>query len=73
MAKRSHVKIAGTDYSGDMILKRQPTVQCHVENTELIHERYISACDRDASRSVEIGDLLSGTSYDYLRFVWVEE
>ena len=73
MAKRSHVKIAGVDYSGDMILKRQLTVQCHAENTELIHERYISACDRDASRSGEFCDLLSGTSYDCLRFVWVEE
>ena len=73
MTKRSHEKIAGTDYSGNMILKRQLTAQCHAENPELIHERYISACDRDASRSVEFGDLLSGTSYDCLRFVWVEE
>ena len=73
MAKRSHVKIAGTDYSGDMILKRQLIVQCYAENTELIHERCISACDCDASRSVEFGGLLSGTSYDCLRFVWVEE
>ena len=67
------MKIAGTDYSGDMILKRQLTVQCHAEHTELIHERYISTCDRDASRSAEFGDLLSSTSYDCLRFVWVEE
>ena len=73
MEKCSQVKIADTDYSADMILKRQLIVQCHAENTELIDERYISACDRDASLSVECGDLLSGTSYDCLRFVWVEE
>ena len=73
MAKRSYVKIAGTDYSGDMILKRQLTVQSDAENMKLIYERYISACDSDASRSVEFGDLMSGTSYDCLRFVWVEE
>ena len=35
MAKSSHVEIVGTDYSEDMILKRQLTVQCHDENTEL--------------------------------------
>ena len=46
MAKRSHVKIGGTDYYGDMIVKRQLTVQCHAKNTEFIHERYIRACDR---------------------------
>ena len=73
MVERSHVNIAGAYYSRNMILERQLTVQCHAENTKLVHERYISACDRDASRSVEFGDLLSGTSYDCLRFVWVEE
>ena len=73
MAKRSHVKIAGTDYSGDVILTRQLTIQCYAENMELIHKRYTSAFDRDASRPVEFGDLLSGTSNDCLRFVWDEE
>ena len=73
MAKCSPVKIAGADYSRNMILKRQPTVQCHAENTKLVHERYIRACDRNASRPVEFGDLLSGTSSDCLRFVGVEE
>ena len=73
MVERSHVKIAGADYSRNMILERQLTVQCHAENTELVHERYIRACDRNASRPVEFGDLLSGTSYDCLRFIGVEE
>ena len=73
MAERSHVKIAGADYSRNMILERQLTVQCHAENTELVHERCIRACDCNAGRPVEISDLLSGTSHDCLRFVGVEE
>ena len=61
MTESSHVKIADADYSRYMILERQPTVQCHAENTKLVHEMYIRACDRNASRPVEFGDLLSGT------------
>ena len=73
MAERSHVKKAGADYSRNMILERQLTVQCHAENTELVLERYIRACDCNAGRPVEFGDLLSGISYDCLRFVGVEK
>ena len=73
MMERSYVKIAGADYSRNMILERQLTVQCHTEHTELVHERNMRACDRNASRPVEYGDLLSGTSYDCLPFVGVEE
>ena len=73
MVERSHVKIAGANYSRNMILERQLTVQCQAENTELVHERYIKSCDRNASPPVEFGVLLSGTSYDCLRFVGVDE
>ena len=73
MAERSHVKIARVDSSRNMILERQMTVQCHAENTDLVHERYIRACDCNAGRTVEFGDLLSGITYDCLRFVEVEE
>ena len=45
MAKRSHVKITGADYSRNMILECQLTVQCHTKNTKHVHERYIRACD----------------------------
>ena len=69
MAERSHVKITGADYSRNVILECQQTVQCHTKNTELVHERYIGACDCNAGRPVEIGDLLSGTSYDCLRLL----
>ena len=61
MAERSHVKIAGADYSRNMILERQLTVQCHAENTELVQGKYVRACERNASRQVEFVDLLSGT------------
>ena len=61
MAERSHVKIAGAHYSRNMVLERQLTVECHAENTELVHERYFRACDRNASQPVEFGDLLSDT------------
>ena len=71
--KRSHVKIASANYSRNMIVKRQLTVQCHVEDMELVHEWYIRTCDSDTSRLVEFGDLLSRTSYDCLRFVGVDE
>ena len=63
MAERSQVKFAGADYSKNIILERQLTVQCHAENTELVHERNIRACDHNAIRPVEFGDLLSGTSF----------
>ena len=73
MAERSHVKIAGADYSRNMIIERQLAVQCHAANTQLVHEMYIRACDCNAGRPVEFDYLLSCTSYDCLRFVGVEE
>ena len=45
MAEPSNVKITGADYSRNMILECQLTVQCRTKNTELVHERYIRACD----------------------------
>ena len=45
MAEPWHVKITGADNSRNVILECQPTVKCHTKNTELVHERYIRACD----------------------------